>query len=83
MARLRRKLTSEQVADRAGVSRPTVSRIEQGEYTVSIGNYLKVLAVLNLERDLLLIGRDEALEQQLQELGLEVKDRAPQRSIKR
>ena len=46
LARLRRKLTMKQVAERAGISRPTLSTLEQGNPAISIGVLLKVLLVL-------------------------------------
>ena len=45
-ARLRRDLSSEQVAERAGISRNTLIKIEKGEESVAIGFYFRVLAVL-------------------------------------
>ena len=53
LARLRRNLTVAQVADRATCSTLTVSRIEKGVPTVSIGIYLRVLYALQLETDIL------------------------------
>jgi DNA-binding XRE family transcriptional regulator len=45
LARLRRKFSAEQVAERAGISRKTVYNIEQGMPTVAIGSYLQALFV--------------------------------------
>lgn len=77
LARLRRKLSTEQVAERAGISRPTLVQIEKGEPTVAMGNYVKVLAVLGLEKDIALIGNDDLLGRKLQDAELTVRDRAP------
>ncbi len=49
LARLRRKYSSQQVSERANISRPTLLAIEKGSESVSIGLYLKVLVVLGLE----------------------------------
>ncbi|HET8854704.1 MAG TPA: helix-turn-helix transcriptional regulator, partial [Salinimicrobium sp.] len=49
LARLRRKLTMKQVAERAGISRPTLSTLEKGNPAVSLGIVLQVLFVLGLE----------------------------------
>jgi transcriptional regulator with XRE-family HTH domain len=77
LARLRRKLSTEQVAERAGISRPTLVQIEKGEPTTSMGNYVKVLAVLGLEKDIALVGNDDLLGRKLQDAELTVRDRAP------
>ncbi len=47
-ARKRRALSMETVADRAFTSRKTLQRIEQGDYSVSIGIYASVLNALGL-----------------------------------
>ena len=46
LARLRRNLSIAQVAERATCSELTVSRVEKGLPTVSIGIYLRVLYAL-------------------------------------
>lgn len=74
---MRRKLSTEQVAECAAISRPTLSQIEKGEPTVAIGNYLKVLAVLGLEKDLSQVGRDDKLGRNLQDADLPVRESAP------
>ena len=43
LARLRRKLSVALVAERAGVSRQTVWKVEKGNSSVAIGIYAKVL----------------------------------------
>lgn len=79
LARLRRKLSAEQVAERAGISRSTLNFIEKGYEGVSIGYYLNVLKVLGLEQDLLLVAQDDELGRKLQDANLSTKERAPKK----
>lgn len=58
-ARLRRNISAEDVAQKAGVSKFTLTSIEKGVCTVSIGAYAAVLAVLELDEDFRLIAVDE------------------------
>ena len=76
MARLRRDLSSEQVAERAGIARNTLIKIENGDEGVAIGSYFRVLIVLGLEEDLLTIANDDVLGRKLQDAGLKVHKRA-------
>ena len=78
LARLRRKLSTELVAERSGISRATLWSIEKGEPSVSIGMYAAVLHALNnMDEDLLLIAKDDELGRKLQDLELKTKQRAP------
>lgn len=76
LARLRRDLSSEQVAERAGMARNTLIKIERGDEGVAIGMYFRVLIVLGLQDDLLLIARDDVLGRKLQDIGLTTPRRA-------
>ena len=80
LARLRRKLSAEQVAERAGISRTTLTSIENGKPSTSMGYYLSVLAVLGLEQDLSQIAKDDELGRKLQDAQLSHGERAPKRS---
>ena len=75
MARLRRNLPSEQVAERAGIARNTLIKIENGDEGVAIGSYLCVLIVLGLEDDLRAVAQDDVLGRKLQDAGLSVSRR--------
>jgi transcriptional regulator with XRE-family HTH domain len=79
LARLRRKLSTEQVCERAGISRATLWQIEKGTPTVAMGAYFQVLFVMGLEKDFLKLGADDELGRKLQDAGLLVKERAPKK----
>lgn len=80
LARLRRKLGTEQIAERAGISRKTLWQIEKGTSTVTMGAYFQVLFVLGLEKDFLKLAADDEFGRKLQDIGLTVKERAPKRN---
>jgi transcriptional regulator with XRE-family HTH domain len=82
LARLRRKLSSEQVAERTGLGRKTVYNIEKGSPTVAIGSYLQVLFVLGLEKDLAMVAAADPLGRKLQDAGIMTRKRAPKQSRK-
>lgn len=79
LARLRRKYSMEQVAERANISRPTLISVEKGNPNVSIGAYVKVLSVLGLEKDILEVAKDDKLGRRLQDAKLIIRERAPKR----
>lgn len=80
LARLRRHLSAELVAERAGLSRVTLSNIEKGSSSVAIGSYAAVLHALNgLDKDLLLVAKDDELGRKLQDLELPTRRRAPKK----
>lgn len=79
LARLRRKLSSEQVAERAGIGRSTLVRIEKGDAGVSIGHLINVLRVLGLEKDMLLLAKDDELGRKIQDANISTRSRAPKR----
>jgi len=81
LARLRRKLSAEQVAERAGISRSTLWQIEKGLPNVSMGYYAQVLFVLGLEKNLSIMASDDALGRKLQDAEILVKKRAPKKKI--
>ena len=80
LARLRRKLSVEQVAERAGISRSTLWQIEKGLPRVSMGYYAQVLFVLGLEKNLSGVADDDQLGRKLQDAEILVKKRAPKKN---
>lgn len=80
LARLRRRLSAEQVAERAGVSRSTLHALEKGAAGTSLGKLLQVMAVLGLETDLTRLATDDALGRKLEDARLtETRRRAPKK----
>jgi len=70
LARKRRKLTRNLVAERAGIARSTLQLIEDGNPGVAMSSYLQVLFVLGLEKDLLRVAADDLLGRKLQDAAL-------------
>ena len=80
LARLRRDLSAELVAERAGISRTSLWKVESGSPTVAIGIYAAVLHALGgMDTDLLLIAKDDELGRQMQDLNLLTGKRASRR----
>jgi len=80
LARLRRKLSADQVTERANISRMTLWHVEKGSPSVAIGTYYRVLFVLGLENDILKVASDDPLGRRLQDAELIVKKRAPKKT---
>jgi transcriptional regulator with XRE-family HTH domain len=69
-ARLRRKMTQAIMAERVGVSVPTLKKLEEGNPTTSLATMVRVLNVLGLIADLDKIGADDKLGRELQDSEL-------------
>lgn len=66
-ARLRRKLTQAMVAERVGVTVPTIRKLESGDPGSSLATVIRVLQVLGLAQDIDKLAADDALGRQLQD----------------
>ncbi|MGL4596293.1 MAG: helix-turn-helix domain-containing protein [Bacteroidia bacterium] len=82
LARLRRQISVMQVAERAHVSRSSVWLVEKGAPSVAMGTYCQILFVLGLEKDILLVAKDDELGRKLQDAEILPKKRAPRQKKK-
>ncbi|MBK7640421.1 MAG: helix-turn-helix transcriptional regulator [Bacteroidetes bacterium] len=67
LARKRRRLTTIQVAERAGIDRTTLYHIEKGNSSVSLAAYFNTLRVLGLQDDFLKLAADDEYGRKLQD----------------
>ena len=80
LARLRRRLSAQQVAERAGISRNTLYLIEKGRGGSSLVTLLQVMNVLGLEEDMLLLAKDDVFGRKLEDAKLtSSRKRAPKK----
>ncbi len=81
LARLRRDLSAELVAERAGISRSSLWKVESGNPAVAVGIYAAVLHALGeMDKDLLLVAKDDERGRQMQDLNLLTRKRASRRN---
>jgi transcriptional regulator with XRE-family HTH domain len=74
-ARKRRRIPMQLAAERAGVSRATLTKIEKGDEGVSVGAYARVLFILGMVERLASL-----VDVTIDELGLQLEEeRLPQR----
>ncbi len=74
-ARLRRRISTAVMAERASISRTTLNKVEKGDPGVALGNYANVLFVLGIAERL-----GELADVKTDTVGLELIDaRLPQR----
>ena len=66
----RRGYTQSLIAERTGLSRLTVRKIQQGDSSVSMGHYVAVLSVLGLADDFAKVASDDVLGRKLQDIKL-------------
>ncbi len=75
-ARLRRNIKAELLAEKAQISKSTLSAIEKGVSTVSIGAYASALCSLGMDKDFEMIALDEEGKREYWEHNLRLRKRA-------
>jgi transcriptional regulator with XRE-family HTH domain len=70
LARQRRRLSAQKVADLAGITRVTLHRAELGDAAVTLGTYIKVMAAMDLGADVALLARDDKTGHLMQDTRL-------------
>jgi transcriptional regulator with XRE-family HTH domain len=68
LARKRRRMTQHVLASRAGISVPTLRKLEQGDAGVSMATLLRILQVLGLANDVDRLAADDDLGRRLQDI---------------
>lgn len=81
LARLRRRLSAKQVAERAGMAPMTLRSLERGGSGVTLGAYLAVMQVLGIEKDLDLLGKADPVGRELQDAQLPAHTKTMQASL--
>ena len=69
-ARLRRKLSQAHMAERVGVTIPTLRKLEYGDPTTSLAAALRALQVLGMAADTDRLAADDELGRELQDSAL-------------
>lgn len=86
-ARLRRRIATAVMAERASISRTTLNKVEKGDPGVSLGNYANVLFVLGLCERLATLAdvRTDSVGLELEEESLpqRIRRRTPGRSLRK
>jgi transcriptional regulator with XRE-family HTH domain len=81
LARLRRRLSAKQVAERAGMSPMTLRSLERGGSGVTMGAYLSVMQVLGIEKDLNLLGKADPVGRELQDAQMPARTKTTQPTL--
>lgn len=68
LARKRRRMTQGTLSSRAGVTVPTLRKLEQGDASVSLAAVLRFLQVLGLAADIDRLAADDELGRRLQDI---------------
>jgi transcriptional regulator with XRE-family HTH domain len=71
LARKRRRISTVAMAQRSGISRDTLNRVEKGDPAVSIGVYLRILHLFGLDEDIGALAREDPLGREMQDLSLD------------
>lgn len=79
LARLRRGVPQTEMAERIGVSRPTLIKLEAGDPSVGLSVLLRALDVLGLSGDVDRIAADDEVGRRLEDVRL---SRAPRRRVR-
>lgn len=79
VARLRRRITAQQLAERAGMSPMTLRSLERGGSGVTMGAYLAVMQVLGVDKDLNLLATADPVGRELQDARLQGSNAEPGR----
>ncbi|NID04252.1 helix-turn-helix domain-containing protein [Luteibacter jiangsuensis] len=77
VARMRRSMTQEVMAERVGVSVPTIAKLEKGDPSTSLATVLRALTVLGLAGDIDLIAAQDTLGRELQDNALRRTNASP------
>jgi transcriptional regulator with XRE-family HTH domain len=70
LARRRRQVTAEQMAERAGMSRSTLRNLEAGDASVTMGAYVAVMQVLGMASELAKVCTEDQVGRDLQDAKL-------------
>lgn len=78
---MRRAMTQAVMAERVGVSVPTIAKLESGDASISMATLVRFLNVLGLSEDIDAIADSDVLGRQLQDNALKGVRTSPKRSL--